>query len=298
MHPRALIVEDEAGAADALARMLRARGLDPMVVGRGRDAIALARWHRPDLILLDLGLPDLDGYTVCEELKLDRATSLIPIIMVTGRDGHEDRVHGLTVGANRYLTKPFTLEQLNQSIDEVFAWRRALEHHGSQGEIHFQLNSDVRYLEELNELLASLFLFSGLTEPEVKRLITAVREIGTNAIEWGHRHQADLLVTVVYRIEPDRVTIAIRDTGPGFDPARLPHAARPGDPVSHIAVREALGLREGGYGLSLVRGMVDELHFNEAGNEARLIKYVDARAKVNGAKDGHRDRPAATDRTA
>ena len=177
------------------------------------------------------------------------------------------------MGANYYLTKPFTVDQLQDAIREVFAWQQELRRDGANGEIHFQLQSDTQYLEELNHLLASLFLYSGLTQAQVKQLTMAVRELCVNAIEWGHQKQVERIVTVIYRIDPEKVTIIIRDEGPGFDPERLPHAAKADDPVSHMMVRETLGLREGGFGILLARGLVDDLQYNETGNEVRLVKY-------------------------
>jgi CheY-like chemotaxis protein len=280
MVRKALVVEDEPDTGMLLAEVLRRGGFDPTVLAEGKPAVPWTRENMPDLILLDLMLPDIDGYAICEDLKLDRDTNRIPIIMVTARDGHQDKVHGLQVGANFYLTKPFTVEQLNEAIREVFGWRDQLQRHGAQGEIHFQLQSDTHYLEELNHLLASLFLFSGLSQPHIRQLTMAVREIGVNAIEWGHQKQADRIVTVIYRIDPAKITIVIRDTGPGFDPKNLPHAANPADPVGHLVVRETLGIREGGFGLLLARGLVDDLQFNETGNEVRLVKYFPPRQPV------------------
>jgi len=95
-----------------------------------------------------------------------------------------------------------------------------------------------------------------------------------NAIEWGHQKQGDMLVNITYRIDKDRVVIVIRDSGPGFNPARVPHAADAEDPVKHMEVRDALGLRVGGFGILMARGLVDELQYNETGNEVRLVKYV------------------------
>ena len=273
MAPKALVVEDEPETGQLLAEILRRRGYDPTVMTEGKPAVPWTQEHRPELILLDLMLPDIDGYDICETLKLERDTNLIPIIMVTARDTPKDKVHGLQVGANHYLTKPFTVEQLTQAIDRALAWRHDLEHSGAEGEVHFQLQSDTLYLEELNHLLGSLFLFSGVSEDQVRQLISAVRELGTNAIEWGHKKQIDLIVTVTYRIDPEKVTIVIKDTGPGFDRGKLLHAAKAEDPVSHMMVREALGLREGGYGILMAEGLVDDLQYNEAGNEVRLVKY-------------------------
>ena len=277
MPHEALVVEDTPETGRLLAELLRRKGFQPTVFEEGKPAIPWTREHKPELILLDLMLPDISGFTVCENLKLDRETNLVPIIMVTALSDHKDLVRGLQVGANRYLTKPFTAEQLYTAINEALAWKRELEQHGTAGEIHFQLQSDVEYLEELNHLLAALFLYSGLSEAQAKQLAMAVRELGTNAIEWGHQKEVDRIVTVTYRIDAEKITITIRDTGPGFNPDNVPHAARPDDPIGHMMVREALGLREGGFGILLARGLVDDLQYNEAGNEARLIKYFPAR---------------------
>jgi anti-sigma regulatory factor (Ser/Thr protein kinase) len=232
-------------------------------------------------VLLDVMLEDTNGFSVCETLKLDRETNMVPVIMVTILSGHEDKVQGLTVGANRYLTKPFSADELHRAIDDVLAWRDELSRHGKQGEIRFQLQSDTQYLEELNDLLSSLLLHSGLSEVQARQLTTAVRELGANAIEWGHQKQIDRIVTVDYQIDAEKVTIVIRDTGPGFNPTNLPHAADAEDPIRHVMVRETLGLREGGFGIMMSRGLVDDLKYNEAGNEVRLIKYFPSRPQQN-----------------
>jgi two-component system, OmpR family, response regulator len=276
----ALIVEDEKDTGHLLGEFLRRWGFDPTLLCEGKPAISWVRQNRPDLILLDLLLPGMDGFTICENLKLDRETNLIPIIMITALNTPDDKVHGLQVGANRYLTKPFTSQELHKAILEVFEWRENIQKNGTEGEIRFQMQSDTQYLEELNHLLGSLFLFSGLSEQQVKQLTTAVREMGTNAIEWGHKKQLERIVTVVYHIDPEKITITIRDTGAGFDPENLPHAARPEDPVGHMMVRETLGLREGGFGILMSQGLVDDMKYNETGNEVQLIKYFPVKAHL------------------
>jgi len=162
-----------------------------------------------------------------------------------------------------------------------------LSQSGSTGEIHFQLQSDTQYLEELNSLLSSLLLFSGLSSKKAQQLITAVREMGSNAIEWGHRKQINRIVTVTYQVDDEKVTISIRDTGTGFDPKNVPHAADSEDPIAHMMVREALGIRDGGFGIMMSRGLVDEMFFNEAGNEVHLIKYLRDDEVQNGDKNGN-----------
>jgi DNA-binding response OmpR family regulator len=276
MIRKALIVDDEQELGLILVEHLRNWGFEPTLLLEGKNVVDWVRKNRPAVIILDLMLPDIDGYSICETLKLDRDTNLIPIIMSTALTDQDDKVHGLQVGANTYLTKPFTADTLNHAIENALNWLDDLKRNGTQGEIRFHLQSDTHYLEELNHLLGSLFLFSGLTQQQVKQLTTAVRELGTNAIEWGHKKESDRIVTVDYRIDPEKITIDIKDTGSGFNPTNLAHIAYPDDPISHMMVREMLGMREGGFGIMMARGLVDEMSYNEKGNEVRLIKYFSA----------------------
>ena len=274
---KALIVEDDLELADIVARVLQRRDMETAVLNEGLPAPAWVRANRPDVVLLDLMLPDRSGISVCEEIKLDRETNLTPIIMVTALGRREDVIKGLAVGANEYVPKPFDVDQLYAAIDRALAWRDELRQSGARGEVHIQLQSDTRLLEELNHMLSSLLLYTPMSAEAAHQLTMAVREMSTNAIEWGHRKQADLLVTVTYRIEPDRVVIKVKDTGPGFNRGEVKHAADPNDPVKHLEVRESLGLRVGGFGILMTSGLVDEMAYNDAGNEVRLVKYFEAR---------------------
>jgi len=283
MGRKALVVEDEKELGMLLGEHLRRWGFEPTVMHEGKAVVAWVRENQPTVILLDLMLPDADGFTICETLKLDRDTNLVPVIMVTALSGQEEKIKGLQVGANRYVTKPFAADELHKAIDEAIDRLEDLKRNGTEGEIQFKLLSDTHYLDELNHLLGSLFLFSGLNQQQVKQLTTAVRELGTNAIEWGHRKQSDRVVTVDYRIDPQKITIVIKDTGPGFNPDNLPHAANPDDPIGHMMVRETLGLREGGFGILMSKGLVDELAYNDKGNEVKMIKYFPTKAQLNSA---------------
>ncbi|MCI0457246.1 MAG: ATP-binding protein [Gemmataceae bacterium] len=299
MVRKALVVEDEEDTGQILAELLRRWGFEPTVLNEGKPAVSWVRQHHPELVLLDLLLPDIDGggFSICEHLKLERDTNLIPVIMITCLTGHEDRVRGLQVGANRYLTKPFSATDLSKAIHDAFAWREEVEKRGTGGEIHFHLQSDTQYLDELNALLSSLLLFGGLPEAQARQLATAVRELGTNAIEWGHQKDVDRIVDVTYRIDHEKITITIRDSGPGFDPRTMQHAAKEDDPVGHLMVRETLGLREGGFGILLSRGLVDDLQYNEKGNEVRLTKFFPlcgavAPGSLAGSDGNHKDSPS------
>jgi DNA-binding response OmpR family regulator len=267
-----LIVDDERDTNDVLAGLVHARGFEPIQVYAGGRVLEMVQKQVPDLILLDLMMPDLDGFTVCEQLKRNRDTNLVPILMVTALNDAENRAKGVRVGANGYVPKPFTPDQLFSAMDMALAWRTEHETKGTTGEIHFDIRGEVEFLQQVNDLLSDLYAHTDLTERQIKDLRQAVMEMGGNAIEWGHRKNADLPLRITYRIGTDRVTLVIKDQGPGFDRNKLPHAAQDEDPIAHLDVRNELGIREGGFGIMLAKGLVDEFRYNDLGNEVTLVK--------------------------
>jgi DNA-binding response OmpR family regulator len=116
MSPRILVVDDEKAVADLLAYNLRKARYDVQVAADGRQALILARRFKPDLVLLDLMLPEVDGLDVCREL---RRTSRVPIIMLTALGEETDRVVGLELGADDYVTKPFSVRELMARVKAV-----------------------------------------------------------------------------------------------------------------------------------------------------------------------------------
>lgn len=116
MPQRILIVDDEPAVLDMLAYNLRRANYEVLTAADGRTALYLARNDRPDLILLDLMLPEVDGFDVCREL---RRSSQVPIIMLTARDDEIDRVVGLELGADDYVCKPFSVRELMARIKAV-----------------------------------------------------------------------------------------------------------------------------------------------------------------------------------
>jgi DNA-binding response OmpR family regulator len=268
----ALIVEDHPDQAEMVARLLRLRDYEPVVAETGESGLRLVRELAPDVVLLDLMLPDINGFDVCRRLRSDPRTMLTPIVMLTALGDAENRTRGFRVGANAYVTKPYGMQELFDAISAARAWRIDMEEGDLQGEIHVELNSEITLLTDLNDFLMTLCKSTPLTSDQVMQLRQAVMEMAQNAIEWGNLHQSDRLVNITYRIYDDRIEIVVRDQGTGFDLNNLPHAAIPDDPFSHLDVRDKLGLRAGGFGLMICKGMVDELRYNDAGNEVTLIK--------------------------
>jgi DNA-binding response OmpR family regulator len=268
----ALIVEDHPEQAGLVSRILGLRDFVPMIASDGETALAMAQEHMPDVVLLDLMLPDINGFDVCRRLRSDRATMLVPVVMLTALDDVQHRVHGFRVGANAYVSKPYGIDQLFEAIATARAWRESMLERSLQGEVHVELNSEITLLKDLNDFLMHVCRTTPLSNDQVMQIRQAVMEMAQNAIEWGNEHQSDRLVTITYRVHEDHLEIVIRDQGTGFDREDLPHAAAPDDPFSHLDVRDKLGLRAGGFGMLICQGMVDEMKYNRSGNEVTLLK--------------------------
>jgi len=114
MTEKILIVEDEHNLLETLAYNLKKQGYEVEMAGDGQSAIEKARTTHPDLILLDIMLPGLDGFEVCRILRKEM---IVPILMLTAKEDEIDRVVGLEVGADDYLTKPFSIHELMACIN-------------------------------------------------------------------------------------------------------------------------------------------------------------------------------------
>ena len=114
-----LVVEDEVITSDMLRRYFEIVGYEVLNALTGAEAVEMAVKHRPAVIVLDIMLPDIDGYEVCRRLRSDKRTERIPIIFLTQKDERRDRLDGLGLGADDYLTKPFDVEELRLRIHNI-----------------------------------------------------------------------------------------------------------------------------------------------------------------------------------
>jgi diguanylate cyclase (GGDEF)-like protein len=113
---RLMIVEDDIDISNMLRIYFQSQGYDVAVAQRGEDALDMCRQQLPNIIVLDIMLPDMDGYDVCRNLRSNLRTSHIPIIFLTQKDERSDKIHGLELGADDYITKPFDLEELKLRV--------------------------------------------------------------------------------------------------------------------------------------------------------------------------------------
>jgi DNA-binding response OmpR family regulator len=119
MNPKKiLVVDDEVDLVKTIQFSLEVEGYTVLVSCNGEDALNLARRENPDLILLDIMLPKLDGYKVCRLLKFDEKYKHIPILMLTAKTQEKDKVLGIETGADEYITKPFDMDELMEKIKE------------------------------------------------------------------------------------------------------------------------------------------------------------------------------------
>lgn len=127
MKPKILVVDDEPDALEVLGYKLREAGCTPTFATDGAKALAAVRNERPDLIVLDLMLPEIDGLEVCKILRRDPATVSIPILMLTAKAAEMDRVIGLELGADDYVTKPYSPRELVLRIRKLLKRTQATD---------------------------------------------------------------------------------------------------------------------------------------------------------------------------
>lgn len=118
---RILVVEDDFDISNMLRIYFSGQGYEVQVAPRGGEALSMTRKQLPNLIMLDIMLPDMNGYDVCRELRTTTRTSHIPIIFLTQKDERSDRIAGLELGADDYVTKPFDIEELKLRVQNAIA---------------------------------------------------------------------------------------------------------------------------------------------------------------------------------
>lgn len=127
MKPRILVVDDEPEAVELIEFNLKESGYAVTTAADGAEALKKARGQTPDLIVLDIMLPEMNGFEICKALRVDAATARVPIIMLTAKAAEIDRVLGLELGADDYLTKPFSTRELMLRIKKMLSRGQASE---------------------------------------------------------------------------------------------------------------------------------------------------------------------------
>jgi two-component system, OmpR family, alkaline phosphatase synthesis response regulator PhoP len=212
---RVLVVEDDQDVAEIIRYNLVKDGYDVLLVDNGADALKRARESRPDVILLDIMVPQLNGWEVCRRLKQDPETRAIPVIMVTGRVEEGDKVLGFEMGADDYVTKPFSPRELVARVRAVGRRGREAEaadrkHHLKAGDLEIDRH---RFEVTLKGHRVDL-------TPKEFELLAAL--VGTPGRVFGREELLDLVWGDDGFVEPRTVDVHVARLRAKFVAARLP----------------------------------------------------------------------------
>jgi CheY-like chemotaxis protein len=210
--PTALIVEDEPEANRLLSMLVQLRGYRTESAFTGGEALDKVRQRPPDLVFLDLMLPDINGYEVCKRLKTRKATSLIPVIMVTARVAAENRVESYRVGADDYVPKPYTPDQIFQAMLKASSWHGRICESTVDGLIPIAPADEEELLRLLGQLRNLLLARTTLNLETIEAVSAAIGEIAHDAMAWARRSHHPLETALGFHIEPDHLAITLRDT--------------------------------------------------------------------------------------
>ncbi|WP_435017895.1 response regulator [Tundrisphaera sp. TA3] len=214
--PSALIVEDEPEANELLAMLVQLRGYRTDSAFTGGEALEIARRRRPDVVFLDLMLPDINGYEVCRALRAERTTGAIPVVMVTARLADQNRVQGFRVGAAEYVPKPYTPDQIFEALARAGDWRRGLVEGAAEGTIALDASAEVDLLLGLSRLRGLVLARTSLPEGIALELDRLLIDVAARAVDWGRQHGAARVASLDYRCDDRGVEVTIRDESGWF----------------------------------------------------------------------------------
>jgi CheY-like chemotaxis protein/anti-sigma regulatory factor (Ser/Thr protein kinase) len=273
---RILVVDDDNTTRLVVSKLLEKAGFSVVGAKDGLEALEILRRDPFALMLLDVWMPRMTGLDLLVELKnIEQAPR---VVVMTSDDAPETLLKAVRERAFSYVHKPVDPTRL---LDRV---REALEApEPPQIEVLSARADWVELLvpcsrEAVNRIEEVMAHLETDLPTEMRQSIGyAFRELAMNAVEWGGKLDPTRKVRISCLRAKRMILYRIADPGVGFKIDELPHAAigqSPEDPIAHMKVREAKGLRPGGFGLLSVRSTVDELLYNEQRNEVVFVKYL------------------------
>jgi CheY-like chemotaxis protein/anti-sigma regulatory factor (Ser/Thr protein kinase) len=274
---RILIVDDDPDVHRLLTVALKGTGRYLESAADGVEGLSKFEQGHWDLVITDVIMPGMGGMELLE--RVHRIRPEIPVVVMTVDSTAERIISAIRDNAFSWFRKPFSTQAVRDMVDS------ALENPRLKDDIKV-LSASPRWLElrlrcDMETATRALHFVremeQGLPESERDNVALAFREILFNAVEHGGGNNPDVYVTVTYMRADGALLFQVRDPGPGFSFDKLRHSAlsNPADsPAEHAMNRDQLGMRPGGFGIVLTRAFVDELLYNEKGNEALLIKYL------------------------
>jgi len=228
----ALIVEDEPEANKLLGMLLRLRGYRTESAYTGMEALHLVAKSQPDVIFLDLMLPDLNGYEICKILKSSRGTSLIPLVIITARLADENRIESFCIGADDYISKPYTPDRIFQAVEQAVRWSDQCRSGEIQASVSFDQSDDGEILRRMGQFRSLVFGRTALSLEAVAQISRAIKEIWCVADEWARGYPGDHITTLTYTLTAERLVLEFRDAAGWL--GRVPILAE--DPTSEVSI--------------------------------------------------------------
>jgi DNA-binding NarL/FixJ family response regulator len=242
-----------------------------------QEALELSQSHRFDLIITGERTSSQQDIELLRRLRLVRPHTRL--IILTDEFTPGDVLNSIRERAFSYFARPFSTEQLAEIVRLAMTtpfWDDGIEILSATPDwVRLAVRCDLATADRLIQFYREA---SDLLENETEQVATAFREILLNAIEHGAKFDASQHAEVSYVRTRRAVLCKVRDPGTGFSLEELKHSALanpPDEPFRHIAEREAQGIRPGGYGILMAKELVDDLLYNQQGNEVLLIKYLD-----------------------
>jgi anti-sigma regulatory factor (Ser/Thr protein kinase)/CheY-like chemotaxis protein len=282
---RALIVDSATETNQLLTDIFNRGEWDVEFAKDNQHALELAQQDVYDLIITGERTSSTEDIELLRRLRLVRPHTRLIILAQEFTPG--DVLNSIREHALSYFARPFSAVQLAEIIQSAMSepyWDDGIEILSvTPNWVRLCVRCDVL---TANRLIQFYRESSGLPGPETEEVATAIREILLNAMEYGGKFDPSQHVEVGYVRTSHLVMCKIKDPGAGFSLEELKHSALanpPEEPFHHMEQREALGMRPGGFGILMSKKLVDELLYNDKGNEVLLIKYLDKPAKTQQA---------------
>jgi two-component system, OmpR family, response regulator len=271
-----LVVDDDRTSRLLTESLLTREGWKVTCANDGVEALALLQARRFALVLLDVWMPRMNGLELLEQLRsLEHRPR---VVVMTSDETPATLLQAVRDQAFTYVHKPVDPDLLIETVRQAIAEpeTRPIEVISARPEwVELVLPCTREAANRLQSVMAHLD--TDLPEELRDSIAYAFRELLLNAVEWGGKLDPNHTVRISYLRAKRMVMYRIADPGPGFNIDNLPHAAisQPDSPTAHMDVRDAKGLRAGGFGLLTVKSSVDELLYNEKRNEVVFVKYLD-----------------------
>jgi CheY-like chemotaxis protein len=284
LRRKILVADDDRTTRLAVTSMLKKAGYAVTAAKNGAEALRDIQRKSFDLAFLDIWMPELTGLEVLARVR--DGESHPKIVMMTSDATPETLLRAIREQAYEYLSKPFPPKE---AVDVA---ERALKQNASppieviSAKPHW-VELLIPCTREAAERIQSFLMKLEADLPDDLRntIGLAFKELLLNAVEWGGKLDPNRKVRIAHVRSSRMLLYRVADPGPGFSFKGLTHAAvgqSPDEPIAHVSVRDQLGIRPGGFGITMIRSMADELLYNEAQNEVIFIKYLTASAGVSG----------------